>query len=240
MITQRVKNMKRVAGISLIEIAIVIIIVGFLVKGLIFQLLVRTEQHQMRVTQQSLKEIEEALLGFAVMAQRLPCPDSDEDGREDSVCDEEGDLPWADLGVGQQDAWGNPFRYRVLQDFTVPITSSSIKSELVVADKATYEQPTVSDNYWTVKNDSPLVAIIFSCGKNGRPEADNDADGTPNHEDSIPNNDTRCDNPGLSNEKYTYDTYSKTFDDILIWVSRNILFNRLNLSQQYTPSQWTE
>lgn len=221
--------MKRAAGVSLIEMAIVIIIVGFLVKGLVFQLLVRTEQHQIRATQQSLKEIEESLLGFAIMAQRLPCPDSDGDGREDTVCDKEGDLPWADLGVGQQDAWGNPFRYRVWQDFTVPMTALSAKSKLVIADKITYEQSGFN-NYWTVSpssKDSRVAAIIFSCGKNGRPEADNDADGTPNHEDNMPNNDTRCDNPGTADKQYTYDTYSKAFDDILIWVSKNVLFNRL-------------
>lgn len=58
-------------------------------------------------------EIKEAVLGFAAIHGRLPCPTSETDpnsdnyGLEDAACIEvEGYLPWKSLSVSPIDAWG--------------------------------------------------------------------------------------------------------------------------------------
>ena len=87
-------------------------------------------------TQKILQEAREALIGYAMSHKDasgkpyLPCPDKTtasgiapnlpNDGIEDRAmqpgcpCDTpEGNFPWATLGVGNADAWGNRLRYRV-------------------------------------------------------------------------------------------------------------------------------
>jgi len=111
---------KIVFGFTLIEMALVLIILGLLMGSLLFPLPKQIEQKRINITQQRLDEIKEALLGFAVLHNRLPCPASDENGLE-STCNNEGNIPWRVLGVGRYDTWGNPFRYRVDSKYTVQL-----------------------------------------------------------------------------------------------------------------------
>lgn len=125
----------RQAGFSLIELAVVLVIIGLLIGGGIAALDVTAQQSRRSEQQRQMVEVREALYGFAMSEGRLPCPvdlDPDPpdpgyppDGLEDpedpdagTDCSaEEGALPWRQLGVGRRDAWGNPLLYRVTQDF---------------------------------------------------------------------------------------------------------------------------
>ena len=61
-------------GFSLIEMAVVMIILAMLLGGLVAPLTAQIDQRNMNETRQSLAEIKEALIGFAVTSGRLPCP----------------------------------------------------------------------------------------------------------------------------------------------------------------------
>ncbi len=117
------------AGFTLIEMAVVIVIVGFFLGSILLPLATRVELNRARATVELLEEAKTALLGFAMTQGRLPCPDTDGDGAENwrsptgtsaNGCPSgrEGVLPWADLGLAEVDAWGTRFRYRVTDEFT--------------------------------------------------------------------------------------------------------------------------
>ncbi len=61
-------------GFSLIELAIVLVVVALLIGGLLVPLSMQIEQQRIRDTQKTLEEIKEALVGFAIANGRLPRP----------------------------------------------------------------------------------------------------------------------------------------------------------------------
>ena len=111
-------------GFTLIELAVVITIVALLLGALLVPLATQIQGQNVRETRQTLEEIEEALIGFAITQGRLPCPDTAAPwGVEDAPCgvwpqSVEGFLPHNDLGVPATDAWGRLFRYAVTSEFT--------------------------------------------------------------------------------------------------------------------------
>jgi len=246
--------MKTSRGLSLIEVTIVLVIIGLLLGGLLIPLSAQMDQQKIELTKKRLEEIKEALLGFAIIHNRLPCVDVDkddvdkdkpdvspEDGQEDKEPDDptkcyvsennkkkkygEGYLPWKDLGVGKYDAWNNPFRYRIKVDkdkkTTITLTLITSTSKLKV-------RRSNGGSYLTTSSDSRIIAIIFSCGKNGIPDDDN-ATGIQS--------DRKCSNPGYSNLTYVQDGYiENSFDDILTWLSKNTLMNRLVAAGQWPPA----
>ena len=95
-------------GFSLIEIAIVLVVLGLLLGGLLGPLSVRVEQQERAKTQALLEEIKEALLGYAAINGYLPCPTTETDPADDKygvaadacppgTATAEGYLPWKTL-----------------------------------------------------------------------------------------------------------------------------------------------
>ncbi len=126
------------AGFTLVEIAIVLVIVGLLLGGLLMPLATQVDNERRKQVDHALTNINDALVGFAVLTAnlRLPCPDTDNDGLEDvtiTVTDgvpaagqsrrvimcpaTVGWLPYATIGSESQDSWGNLFRYSVTAAF---------------------------------------------------------------------------------------------------------------------------
>ncbi|MDP2785976.1 MAG: prepilin-type N-terminal cleavage/methylation domain-containing protein, partial [Sulfurimicrobium sp.] len=66
-------------GFTLVEMAIVLIIIGLLLGGLLMPLSAQMEQRRISETQKTLDEINQALIGFAVANKRLPCPSTQTD-----------------------------------------------------------------------------------------------------------------------------------------------------------------
>ena len=73
-------------GFTLVEMAIVMLIVALLLGGLVPTLSSQVDQRHASETSKQLDEIQQALIGYAIIYGRLPCPASDtSNGMEDPV-----------------------------------------------------------------------------------------------------------------------------------------------------------
>ncbi|HIJ84420.1 MAG TPA: type II secretion system protein [Magnetococcales bacterium] len=121
-------------GFSLIEMAILLVVAGTVMLGAISAIRSQASKTRVEKTQQALREIDDALLGFVTATGHLPCPDwfigVAADGRENrdsatGVCvnsldnNQLGLLPWQSLGIKPMDQWGHFYSYRVSSAFTV-------------------------------------------------------------------------------------------------------------------------
>lgn len=203
-------------GFSLLEMTIVLLVLSLMLGGLISPLSARMLQAQLRQTDQQLHHALEALIGFAILQNRLPCPDVDNDGKENNTaCDQEGTLPWADLGVVGIDPWNQPLRYRAFAAFTTaPLNlsaASSASNSLQIKRK---------DGTALTVTDSAVAAVIFSTGKNMiRDDENANGDRMYVADDFVADQDTP----------------SNTFDDRLNWLSKNELFYRMVTANTVYP-----
>jgi prepilin-type N-terminal cleavage/methylation domain-containing protein len=221
-------------GFTLAELAIVLVIVALLMGGMLVPLSAQRELQDYRETQRQLSDITEALLGYAASHAAtgsgnpyLPCPDADGDGFEDrkgSECvADEGRLPWSDLGVGREDAWGNRFRYRVAKKYS---DSGSGFSLTTTAFATTFlrvcEDPACAADRVIA---SHLPAVIVSHGKNGAGafRESGETNPAPGGKDETANQDAN-DNFVLHSPSGAADN---EFDDLVAWVSPYLLFNRM-------------
>lgn len=69
--------LRRQTGLSLIEMAVGLVIVATLLTGLLVPMATQLEERRWRETRQLLEDAREALLTFAAVNRRLPCPASD-------------------------------------------------------------------------------------------------------------------------------------------------------------------
>jgi prepilin-type N-terminal cleavage/methylation domain-containing protein len=119
------------SGFSLVEMAIVLVIVGLLISSTLGALTAQAENRNHLETKRILESAREALLGFAIANRRLPCPAIEASTGVESpaggTCTTNfaGYLPARTLGLQPTnesgyaiDAWGNPIRYAVAASVT--------------------------------------------------------------------------------------------------------------------------
>ncbi len=117
---------KRFTGFTLVEMAIVLVILGFVLSALLLPLQAQREQMFQAQTDATLQNAKRALLGFAQSRGRLPCPaipasNGMEQPLGGGACTQGvGFLPAATLGIQPTDAqgfaldgWNNRIRYAV-------------------------------------------------------------------------------------------------------------------------------
>lgn len=138
----RITTISFLKGFSLVEMAIVLLILGVVLSGFLGALGANTETTRRLEAKNKLREIEEALYGFAQIHKRLPCPANDDNSGFESISGDEDDgnctrqhgmLPNATLGLSGGvdengfllDPWGNPYRYSVAD--TTPGAGSSTR-----------------------------------------------------------------------------------------------------------------
>ena len=239
-------------GFTLIEMTMVMMIVGLLLAGLLPNLYAQMESRRINETRKQLEEIKEALVGFVIINGRLPCPadsliptgqlNAGKEAKTGPACTNitnnraSGVIPWAALGINETDAWGRRFTYSIASYFAddfgnntytyntssnpcVPNPAPTQSSfalcspgNLVVAASATYTA-NITDN---------APAVIVSHGANGlgayMPNGGNiPITGASSDEASNADN----------NNDFVYHEATSNFDDQVIWLSTNILFNRM-------------
>lgn len=225
-------SLRRSSGFSLVELAIVLVIVGLLLGGLLTPLSVQMEQRRLGDTQRALDETREALMGFAIRNGYLPCPAiSASNGIEHRIgtacAKRSGYIPWATLGVAKLDAWGRIYRYSVTPAFA----NSQYMFTLGTARDITVAGRDPQGRLAALTGMGDIPAVVLSHGKNGF-GAVSDA-GVPVAAPTTGNTDERT-NAGPAGIAFVSRVPAENpaaaggaFDDVVAWVSPNVLFNRM-------------
>ncbi|WP_370868244.1 type II secretion system protein [Sulfuriferula sp.] len=230
----RTGHLNLTRGFTLIEMAIVLIIITLVVGGALVPLGAQIEQRQRAETQKTLDEIKEALIGYAVSQGKLPCPSAVvptiPNGVATASCSgiATGYIPWDTLGVNNKDAWGNLIHYAVDAQFTTTAfglgTTGSITIKTRNADGST---PSISSN---------IPVVVLSLGKNGYGAMSADGINLSTPATFATNNPDEYQNQNVNSNTFysrtpapqgTATTLGGEFDDMVVWISPNILFNRM-------------
>jgi len=176
-------------GFSLLEACIATFIVTLLFSVFLPPLVSVSIRNDERDTQADLEEARIALVGFAMVHRRIPCPG---DGFEQpcGLQVAEGTLPWKTLGLpAGTDRFGNPLLYRVDPAYTVPVTldrrcsadgaitfksrsGTTLHEEIGLTAGMTCYVPDTGSCSCEIAPQRP-IAVIFSAGANGQLEGEN-------------------------------------------------------------------
>lgn len=250
-------------GFTLVEMAIVMLIVTLLLTGLVPTISSQIEQRQRNETRKQVDEVRDALLGFVLTNGRLPCPASINSKGMESFCTNpglgacgietfyptapqahgrcfspvaplvyDGFVPAATLGITPTDnqgyavdGWSNRIRYAVTTDhsnaFTITngmqtVGMGTLSPDLHVCDSATGIAPSNCGVIATSLTTN-AVAVIYSIGKNT----------VPTGIDEAANLNLPADQVFVSHVPSSAGAPNGEFDDIVTWLSPNILFNRM-------------
>lgn len=250
------RRARRIGGFTLIELAVVTAVIALLIGSILVPLTTQVETRRISDTQKTLDDVREALFGYALSRATtpyLPCPDKTvadanpgtaNDGVEDVLATGncvvlEGNVPWVTLGVGTQDAWGNRLRYRVMaglsghRDVNAALPAVTLTTAMTPAAGAldVCSAPPVAGTCAAATQIAINVpAVILSHGRNGY-GAISATGGAPL---AVPAaNVDEAENLGTADRFYVQRLQTEAtggateFDDIVSWVSANILFGRL-------------
>lgn len=227
-------------GFTLIELAIVLFVVALLLGGMLLPLAGQQDIRNYGDTQKILAESRDALLGYAMAFDRLPCPATAPNGVESPVgggaCTNphNGFLPAVTLGLSPVDAqgyrldgWGgeaaNRVRYAIStansNAFTTQNGMKNIGMTTLAPDLQICNTGTGITNPGTATAAcaantalaTDAVAVIYSLGKNAA------IGGTT--ADELPN--------VTADRAFVNAAQGIAFDDQLIWLSKSTLFNRM-------------
>ncbi len=223
-------NIKSASGFTLIEIAVVLVIVGILVGSFIGTFADRIDTTRRDNTNKELEDIKSILMAFAFSQANpfLPCPDTDAppDGKENrdggGACTAaSGFLPWKTIGAGYADAWDNRYRYWVNIEYADDAGFLLVTDD--EANSATVETRIGNNNVDLLKN---AVAVIFSHGKNSLGAVSSEGidqaalpavgDGYDDENENADGDDEFMSRP-LTKEGAAVD--GGIFDDILVWIN---------------------
>ena len=212
--------------------AVVLVIVGLMIGGLLTPLSMQLEQRRIGDTQKAMDEAREALTGFAMRNGYLPCPAvSASNGLEDrsgaNCAKRQGLLPWATLGIAKLDAWGRIYRYSVSPSFSNSQTMFDLRTrrDITIGTRDAHGNLVAA----TYVNDIP--AVIVSHGKNGYGGVSDLGVRTATASTTNIDERTNAAPAGIAfvARAATGNTAAPggEFDDLVVWISPNILFNRM-------------
>lgn len=235
-------------GFTLIELAIVLVIITILIGGLAVPLSAQIQARRVAETNKTLDAAKEAIMGYAMANKTvgatprpyLPCPDTNGDGRENRNASGEclqprGFFPWVDLGVASADAWGNRLWYSVTDAFSDRSAGTGFSSASVGDLQVCSSSANTNTNDCGVPGNvaGNLPVILVSYGANGwgarNVNGSTLADPTSNDERENTNITTIT----TTDKEFVSRTHTKTdnpageFDDLLVWISADQLKGRI-------------
>lgn len=229
-------TLKRLAGFTLLEISIVLVILGVLANAFLQPIGSQVESAKRQETRDVLLRVEQAVMGFAAAHGRLPCPAPfDQTAIEVTDCtlaSRYGTVPAVTLALpGKRnehgalvDAWNQPLHYMVSAsdhpqrgnpgrpDFTTSSEMGQVGMMHLAAEIQICAEPVSGDCPRRALLANQVPVVFFSSGKpaeHSALEAENlDGDAVFVHRD-----------------------YSAVaghrFDDLLHWIPENLLFYRM-------------
>lgn len=238
----------RPRGFTLTELAVVLVLVGLLIGGAIMTFSAQVEQRTYEETQRRLNAAAEALLAYAIVNRRLPCPatptsSGDEAPAGGGACNTwyGGFLPARTIGFQPVDGagyavdpWGNRLRYAVANSITGCTGSSTTPHFTSAANlKANGVScrpndldicaPTDTTTGCTAANrvvsTQTVAFIVYSTGKNGALPAANQG---PHEQANTDGNAAFISRPPSGS-----DSAQGAFDDVVLYVPAGVLYARL-------------
>ena len=233
---------QRSVGFTLVEMAIVLVILGFVLGALLMPFQAQREQIFLAQTNATLETAKQALLGFAQQQGRLPCPATAiSNGAElplgGGACTQQvGFLPAATLGIEPTDAqgfaldgWNNRIRYAVTQfntaggavtpDFTTSNEMANIGIANLVPNIRVCATSVAANCTAAINLINNAVVVIYSIGATGA-QAVGGADETENL-NAVGNIDTVF----VSHDSTS--TAGAEFDHRVTWISPYVLYNAM-------------
>jgi prepilin-type N-terminal cleavage/methylation domain-containing protein len=217
------KHYQQSDGFTLVEIAIVLVIIGLLLAAFLTPLTAQFEQKRVNEAREDLAEIKQSLLGFASVNLSLPCPDTTGDGIADpctgalnNTVSSGGNVPWVTLGIKPTDPWDRRYQYRVNNAFTVaPITLNTTANAL--------QSRICTSNACAALEANGVPAVIYSSGANGAIQPPVGVDELQNTAVAGANFDGTFVNHAFA----TAGSPNGQFDDVMDWISTNVLMGQL-------------
>lgn len=249
------KPMRRVraAGFSLIEVAVVLLVITILAGGVMFAVRVQLEQRQITETREALAEAQEALLAYAASNGRLPCAAQGPgpgDGQEQeanrpigarcSAAALRGHLPWATLGIRGIDGWNRRLAYVVSAGLTAaPCSAGGTPPNCLSLDTegtVTISGRDGAGNEIALTSGPAVAAALWSWGPTGHfgalPNGAIQAGAGLGGDEAI-NGQSNANTRVFAREATANGSApGGAFDDQVAWVSRYTVFGRMMAAGQ--------
>lgn len=227
------KPIPATAGFTLVEMAIVLLIVALAIGGGLSVFSTQVEVQKVKETQSALDEAKEALIGYAVThlatdsRPYLPCPDKTtaagagtaNDGQEDRTgtgcVAYDGNLPWVTLGLKGLDGWSNRLRYQVTNAFA----QNNAGMQLGTAGTLTINSAAPA----AVATAVPLVVLSHGPNGLGAISSGGTAVGAPTRANELEN----ADSDAIFISNGPIEIAGSEFDDVVTWLPAGLLFSRL-------------
>ncbi len=237
------KNFKPVhqeSGFSLLELAMVLMIIGTLLGGILVAVSQTTENTRRATARNQLREVETALYGFAQVNGRLPCPalhnTNGNEGRTGASCGTaHGFVPAATLNLNGAvnsdglllDPWQNPLRYSVASTTSPQFTNTdSIRDFFIAGMQFTpANMLQVCSSTCAAGNElaTMVPAVVISMGADWATYTSaNEQANAGTGSSTLGTYNVTSDNDFVS-----ADYAENLFDDQLIWISPYVLFNKM-------------
>jgi prepilin-type N-terminal cleavage/methylation domain-containing protein len=199
-------------GFTLIEIAIVMVIIGLLAGGGVSMMGMLSERKTRNETIEYLNEAKASLINFALINGRLPWADSDGDGDEDPSASS-GSFPFQTLKSGPADPQRRSLRYALNSALGSSLTGTcnALRSGLSGS-------PLVVDSDGSSASFS-VAAVLVSAGMK-------DADGDGNVFDDETTGTHLGDNRD-GNPNYIRHVPDAGFDDLVVYLSEYVLYGEI-------------
>ena len=198
-------------GFTLIEMAIVMVVIGLLAGGGTFVMGMLTERKARNESIDYLHQAKEALISYASTQGILPSADTDQDGTGDGAT--AGGFPYLDLKLKPTDFYKRVLRYELNPNLSTDLqtTCSALKTGLSGV-------PDVVDGDGSSTAFS-VAAVLVSSGPM-------DADGDGNILDSVTTGTHQGNNTtGVPN--YIRFPPTETFDDLIVYIGEHELYSEL-------------